>query len=295
MTKGGTVFADGNVLPEPDVFCSVWLEFHIYLEEFLSMQGAVSELWKCNPGTASQKVFPFKVWALQPGIHSWCLALGVLQSKKCRCHTSYCCACRGQKLNVNEGEKTQIMVKQTPLESPHALSSSCSMGNVTCLHSPLAWLSRPNAEPAALPQDRVSGYAIRASASHPQTYALINEFPAVKETLHLLSSACLWSCLILSRWVGFSKASCCSHVYTTAELFGFQDTAVMKSRSVLSHQGSAMPSPDKQTPSCLFSSCKCRWCKCSTQVKRLPLFLHVLVLIQWACVMHTLHIGLCYT
>lgn len=31
----------------------------------------------------------------------------------------------------------------------------------------------------------------------------------------------------------------------TAELFMFQDTAVMKSRSVLSNLGSAMPSPDK--------------------------------------------------
>jgi len=135
--KGGTTFADGYVLPELDVFCSVWLEFHLYLEGFLLMQGAVSMLWKPNPGTAFQEVFPFKVGALQPGVPSWYLALGVWRSKKCRCHASYCCECKGKKLNLNESEKSQIMVKQTPLLSPHALSPSHSIGNVPCLHSPL--------------------------------------------------------------------------------------------------------------------------------------------------------------
>lgn len=41
----------------------------------------------------------------------------------------------------------------------------------------------------ALPQERVSGHSVRASASHPQTYALINEFPAGKEVLYFMSSA----------------------------------------------------------------------------------------------------------
>lgn len=41
----------------------------------------------------------------------------------------------------------------------------------------------------ALTQERDSGHFRGAFASHPQTYALINEFPGVKEVLYFVPSA----------------------------------------------------------------------------------------------------------
>lgn len=62
----------------------------------------------------------------------------------------------------------------------------------------------------------------------------------------------------------------------TVELF--QDTAVMKSRPVLSKQGSAVPTSDKGPHA--FSLHANAGGAEATQTERLPLFLHASVLIQ---------------